>query len=522
MRNLFGTWYALYLVGLLAVLSLARTSDGAVILLSFGGDAVHLVQIVSRMQMDQVPSVDFLTPVGALAFLPFHWLLNSGFSLGGAVAYASVFWAVITLPITWWLGQSRLGIWSALAFGTVTLVMWTAYVHGGDGPTVALSMYYNNWGWAIVSLVALAAFTAPRGDRWLVAVVIGAGIGALALIKAPFAAYVAPAVVVSLAIERRWAELLGAFAAGLVLLIVVSVPLGGVAYWQAYIQDLLTVAKSEVRASPGADLVGMVLEPRHFVLFLGLLAALLFLRQAGRNSQALVFLLLGAGFFAITHQNWQNDPHWVLIFGLLLLVEASRVELLNRYGWDLRRALQFLAAGFLVFAAQGFVLQAQSLMAHSGLAIDGSVALLDDDPTLRVRLAENPAVNVFHPAKDAADKTVFLGKPLPFCEKDNGLIWDLQASGAALDALVDTRAKTAFHADWVNALWLWSDLDPLPGGAPWYYGGLPGLEAADYLVVPLCPMGRKIRNLALRAVEESGLSFKEIARDDRMIVYEKR
>ncbi|MEM7438979.1 MAG: hypothetical protein AAF393_05215 [Pseudomonadota bacterium] len=503
----------------MALLTLARAQDGAVVLLAFEGDAVHLMQIATRMHIGEVPGIDFVTPLGALAFLPFVWLMKMGQPLGASIAYAPVFLALLSLPLIWWAGVVRLSRWAALVFGGAVLVSWMSLLHGGTSATVTLSMYYNNWGWALVAIVSAFAFTPARGDRWLGAIVIGAGLGALAVLKAPFAAFLAPAVVLAFGVNRRWSELGMAFVAGLVVVGLVALPLGGVSYLQAYIADLLAVATSEVRASPGRGIVAMILQPLHFVLFVSWIAVVVFLRQAGRTNRVLVYLALGAGFFAMTHQNWQNDPHWALIFGLLIAIEAGSVDLLNRYGWHLGRALQVMSALFLVLAAPGVYVQAQSLLVHAGLNRENAIPLVAGDPTLLIRPDTPALVKRPHPGQEAPEPIRFAGEDLPWCEKDNGLIADLQASGKALNGLVPTKGKTAFYADWVNAIWLWSDLDPLPGGAPWYYGGAPGLEKADYLVVPICPMGRGVRNMALRAVEAAGGNYQELGRDARMIVY---
>lgn len=523
MRQLFGVWYALFLIGALAVLTMARVNDGGLFLLSFEGDAVHLAQVVQRMLLGQVPGRDFLTPLGAYAFLPVVWLMKAGFGLGPAFAYAPTFLGLACLPAVWWLGLTRLSLAAALAFGAGFLILLLSLLHGGAGATVTVSMYYNNWGWAVLMPVVLAALTPARGDGWVVALVTGAGLAFLALLKAPFAVFLLPAVILSLALARRWGELAGGVAVGLVVLVLATWPLGLFDYWRGYLSDLLFVAGSPVRSSPGRDIVGMAIMPGHVMLFLGWLGAALLLRQARRDAAALVFLALGAGFFAITQQNWQNDPHWALIFGLLLLVQARDVTLFNRYGWHLGHALRSVATGFLVLSAPGLYMLGQSLLVHSALGGAEFAPLFTDDRSVKIRYETRPLVKVPHPAvENTGNRAMLGGEPLPDCEKENGLADGLRATALALPGLVPVAGRSAIYADWVNALWLWSELSPLPGGAPWYYGGATGFEAADYLVVPLCPMGAGIRAMVLREVEAAGLVFEEVARDARVIVLERR
>jgi len=73
-QNIFGYIYGLFLVGLFAILVQMRLNDGAVLILSFDGDALHMAQIVLRMAEGQIPHQDFVTPLGLMAFLPIVWL----------------------------------------------------------------------------------------------------------------------------------------------------------------------------------------------------------------------------------------------------------------------------------------------------------------------------------------------------------------------------------------------------------------------------------------------------------------
>jgi hypothetical protein len=67
-------------------------------------------------------------------------------------------------------------------------------------------------------------------------------------------------------------------------------------------------------------------------------------------------------------------------------------------------------------------------------------------------------------------------------------------------------------ADTVQSLWLFGDFAPLPGGAPWYYGGLPGGAAAQIMVVPLCPVYDDARDEMLAAAAAQGWTLHEVHR----------
>ena len=188
MRHIFGFWYALLLLGVIAVFALARVNAGSVLILSFDGDAVHMAQIVLRIADGDIPHQDFMTPLGIMAFLPIVWLVNLGAGIGAAFAYAPVFLGVFIFPALYWVGVSRLKPGAAVVFAGVVLVPLNALVHGGVEPTVAVSMYYNNWCWAISAVVvALAVLPSERQGR-LPQIAepnfIGFGVGLLILIKA--------------------------------------------------------------------------------------------------------------------------------------------------------------------------------------------------------------------------------------------------------------------------------------------------------------------------------------------------
>ena len=111
---------------------------------------------------------------------------------------------------------------------------------------------------------------------------------------------------------------------------------------------------------------------------------------------------------------------------------------------------------------------------------------------------------------------------LPFCAKENGLVAGLKASGVKLDEIPETKGKSVLYTDWINALWLFSDAVAPKGGAPWYYGGTPGLENTDFLVVPLCPMGLAARRLILEAIEDNPeISFTETKRNELFILMQR-
>ncbi|MEL6745243.1 MAG: hypothetical protein AAFO68_07235, partial [Pseudomonadota bacterium] len=68
--------------------------------------------------------------------------------------------------------------------------------------------------------------------------------------------------------------------------------------------------------------------------------------------------------------------------------------------------------------------------------------------------------------------------------------------------------------------WLLGDFPRLERTAPWYYGGLEGLQAAEIVIVPLCPDVPAMRNYIIGELEVSGLRFSEAFRGQQLVVLE--
>ncbi|MBV1864346.1 MAG: hypothetical protein KUG74_07890 [Rhodobacteraceae bacterium] len=534
MGRLFHIWYGLFLIGGWALLSIGRVNEGGVLIMSFQGDALHMAQAVLRVASGEVPHRDFQTPLGVMAFLPISGLINLGFGVGKAFAYAPSLLGIICLPAVYWLGFTRFKPAGALLFGTIFLALMFAYIHGGGLPSVTASMYYNNWCWAIAMLIVLAAvLQGPQGrfTFWFEALILGFGMGFLTLTKATYAVFLLPAIVLALGVDKSWGKLLASVAFSLLFLVFFTLPIGGVSYWFGYINDLLSVAKSQTRSQPSLGLAELAVSARHLPGTLALLAAVVFFRQAKHKKEGLVLLVLGGGWLLIVFQNWENDPHWMAFVGLLLFPMSNRIEIYNSLGWPLRRAVHLVAVGLIFMGVPLTYTQLQSVALHDGLnpvdfpntlPINRQMDLRFRDPKQGVVWAKTPFDALA--GQSQGGKVSRLGdEVLPDCRKENGLYADLQATGVLLDEIGETAGKTVLYTDWVNSLWMFSKLEPLPGGAPWYYGGTPGFQNADYLVVPLCPMGPSVRRTMLDQIAaDPTLEFVEVQRNDLFVLLKKK
>ena len=95
---------------------------------------------------------------------------------------------------------------------------------------------------------------------------------------------------------------------------------------------------------------------------------------------------------------------------------------------------------------------------------------------------------------------------------------DIEEAGLA-------SGKSLFATDVITSYWMFSDLEPLDQGAQWYYGGVPGLDDADYVMVPLCPVVQRVQSQVIDAVDElieaGELELTEIRRTELYVLYEK-
>ena len=105
----------------------------------------------------------------------------------------------------------------------------------------------------------------------------------------------------------------------------------------------------------------------------------------------------------------------------------------------------------------------------------------------------------------ASTSSTSTARPGPTATSSSAPIAWFDALSADLKASGLTAGKTALpRRHPVVASGFTAPSEPLPGASPWYYGGLPGWAAADYLLVPLCPLSTKVRKLILDEVDEPG------------------
>ncbi|MEC7760793.1 MAG: hypothetical protein VX874_02620 [Pseudomonadota bacterium] len=516
----------------------ASILKGAFYLGKHEGDTLHLLQMVLRMAEGDWPHLDFVTPIGVLAIAPIAWLVSLGLGAGHAILWSQVIVAAVALPATWYVAKTRFqGPWSYV-FGAVILILILALVHGETTRAVSISMHYNRWAWAAAFLaIATAVMPAQGGNRTADGVVIGVAMAFLLLTKATYLIAFLPAVLVALIGQKAWRTVGFGLVAGVAALIAVTVLAGTPLVWLAYLRDLATVAASDVRTQPGYALGVTVGAPAWMGGSLMLILSVIWLRHAGRMHEGLVMLILVPGFFYVTYQNFGNDPQWLPLLGLMLIALRPEAEVRNGFGWNMREVMTYTAVGAFAFGAPSLINLAYSPFRHLTEDPETYTALIPGSgrhediltPTIRAHRVDAKVAmdgpdtiyaRFWNPEFREGEVTEWRGEVLPNCTAESGTVAWFQTNAEMLAETGLIEGKTAFVADLLNAFWLYGAFEPLPGNAPWYYGGLTGLKSADYVVVPLCPLSVTTRHLILGELEAAEVGLTEAVRTSEFILYD--
>ena len=507
---------------LLAASALPVWLKGGLYLTNFEGDAFHLADIVLRMAAGERPHLDFLTPIGALAFWPVVLFQRAGLDLGHAFAAGQALFAALAAIPLWRAAASRLSRLTAYVFGGVVILLLTSLSHGYDTANLAVSMHYNRWAWALVFAATLLVLLPDRGRPrpTLDGALTGAILVTVALLKVTYVVTFAPALLL-IALLRGETRMIAAGLGTALALAGLLLIAPGFAHLAGYVQDVQAVAAAPLRKAPGLELADLAVSPAYLAPTLVLIGAALFLRRARYRAEGLALLILLPAFLVTTWQNFGNDPLWLVLLAAILaaLYDADRANL---------RPVAVLAAVALALSVPMLVVHGGSGLrlltldtARYTALVPGRDGLADLHMATRpAHLARARTVLNDEPPYDRLDLTrpdpaTVAGEPLADCQLLTGFKGSLELIAADLMA----EDWPVFPADILSSHWLYGGT-PLPGASPWNYGTLHGAENAGHILVPLCPISARARARILSELEDAGVPLTLTRRTPTYLLFE--
>lgn len=515
------TWTAGAVILAAVVWTVLLVGRGVLLIDQHPADALHVADILTRMAAGERPHLDFMTPIGAAMFWPAA--LFNGQGLGHSILYGQVLFLWLMAPLIWWVAANRLPQFAAFALAVTAVAIIGAVIYGGTHGQLSVSMYYNRWAWAVATLVVVMILVdPPDGTRQLVdGLVLGLLMSVLALGKATFFVALLPAVVAALVLRGHFITAAMALVTGAAAALLATMQAGDPAFLWDYADDLMAVSEGGTRPYATAPLSDIVLGARHLPANLLLVVAVIALRAADQARAAAVLLIAAPGLLFVAFQNWGNDPIWLLALGFALIGAGNAAEA--------TRPARGAATGPLVLVALAALALIAPVMANLAVSpvqqvltpVAGFSAVLADDQAgdfrIRTRLAQEVRTNR---GEADADPLTVAGRTYPDCRIERGYSAIMQRIAGALVEDGRTTGKSVFVADSISPLHLYGPTVPVRGGAPWYYGGTETLRRADFVLVPVCAISTRARNIAVRAIEaDADLALVELSATPDFVLY---
>jgi len=527
----FSIRYAAFLILLLSVTAALTLLPGEIVITRLEGDLMHTLSASQRMAGGEMPHLDFMTPLGVLAFAPVALWLSQGFFLGKAILLADAMMAAILLPAIWWIGLSRLSKAQAYYFGALVVVLLMAVTNGNGSSFIVLALHYNRWAWALAFVVLAAVLFPPKvnmGERWVAPVLIGGGMAALAMLKMTFFVTMAPAILIILLTQKRYVSAIRALIAGAGVAAILVAFLG-VDFFIAYFDDLYTVTKANSGRTAPWESFSIVVAGSFSILGMAVMfGALMVFRKSGNMAQGLVMLLLMPVFSYITYQNWGNDPKWMLIVVLYLWVQLPAEGEIGSFGLPAKQSIMVLAVvGAVTIFPTAFSLVLSPVRA--ALIPRDSYVLIENPPMaadIRVKERQLSYVGMSGPfegmpsLQPREEPIEINGFTFPDCQSNVTAIPMAAAMTAQVEQLEMLQGQPVLTADSLDINWLFGDLTRVQGAAPWYYGDDAGFENAAFLLVPICPLGQKRRRSMVLQFQNAGYVLTEVYRSSLLVLYE--
>ena len=535
MRALSGPiLFAGFLIALLALEAVILLFPHALVVNGHEGDLLHTLDAATRLSLGEWPHSGFMTPLGVLAVAPISLFMAFGFGPGTSFRLGMILVATVLLPIIWYVGETRLGPRLKYFFGAWLIIMTTGLVYGGDQATSSISMYYNRWAWSAVFLIGVLVLVPTRAAQrsQLEGALIGGLLALLVLIKLTGFVAVAPAVLVSVLLNRDWEKAAAVAAAGLLVALAITIAAGGPNYWLAYLNDILFLAQDSSRSKPGLDFTAVIANPTYLPGSLCLLLSAIILRIFARKNEGLLLLVLAPGLFYITFQNWGNDPTWLFLLACLMLALRPEAGKSTFFSTDVRSWHNGIALAALVLIAPSMLNVTYSTLRSALLQRADMAPAFSNHSDVDLLVSKERAYSAsgkmpLDPVRDEngklglpAETIDFAGQTLAECAAQTGLMGmyqqlagDIQEAGLA--------GQKILVSDVVNPLWLFGVGQRIPGLAPWYYGGPEGISEADYVVIALCPFKPDSRKKMIEELKKTGQTYELVARKPHFLLFKR-
>jgi hypothetical protein len=296
--------------------------------------------------------------------------------------------------------------------------------------------------------------------------------------------------------------------------------------WPAYFGDLALVASTDIRPRAGVSIGTLLTAPQYVLGNAVLLLSIVVLRRGVDEKMGLALILLGPGMIYVSYQNYGNDPKWLALIAVMMLAVSRTPQVI---------ALAVIACTLI---ASSFFNMATSPMRHfiveqgayrplfegTNYVEDHGDIYTKSERAHRI-LARRPMqfesteFSYLNELADHMPLAEFLGEELPACLQQLGLVGVLHAIAKDIDEAGLSDGKSVFVADTFGNLWMFGNLRPTAGAAPWYYGRLTGYDDADYLLVPTCPTTPHAYRSILKEVEARGEALEEVRRTELYILY---
>jgi hypothetical protein len=239
------------------------------------------------------------------------------------------------------------------------------------------------------------------------------------------------------------------------------------------------------------------------------------------------------GFYYVTFQNYGNDPLWIVFVVIFLMAHRPERDMRNGLGWEVRGMAALIAGAGLAIIAPIYLNVLTSPLRH--FAVDTArYAPFLPEVARDIQTADLRSKTVTAIARIGADDptlapfveaipdevTHLAGVNFRECQLQIGTVAMMQGIGADVAQIIPAQGARLYVLDVTSAYWIPAKMVAATGSAPWYYGGLPGFSAAEYLLVPQCPSVLSLRNSMIKEVKAlEGVSFSLIKETELYAFY---